>query len=224
MKKSAKKIIIVLLSIMFTIVLILGIAFFILAIRTDALQDDYSFIYRDKSYAKEVYIGEIEPITQNVSCGYAVIEMFSAWNDGNITEESLYNEYGKVVTSTGKSFCNEFNKQFPEYETQMFKYLKNSELIVKVYKSLSQGIPVPFEWAALYENEWTLHYSIVIGMDIPNDTVTIANPYGYLEKISLEDFLNRTSFEAFENMPFFYQSGFAFGVFEKNTIFIVSNK
>lgn len=106
----------------------------------------------------------------------------------------------------------------------MFKYLKNSELVVKVYESLSQGIPVPFEWAALYENEWTLHYSIVIGMDIPNDTVTIVNPYGYLEKISLEDFLNRTSFEAFEGMPFFYQLGFAFGVFEKNTIFIVSNK
>lgn len=78
MKKSAKKIIIVLLSIMFTIVLIFGIAFFILAIRTDALQDDYSFFYRDESYAKEVYIGEIEPITQSVSCGYAVIEMFSA--------------------------------------------------------------------------------------------------------------------------------------------------
>ncbi|MBD5119023.1 MAG: hypothetical protein HDT37_07930 [Clostridiales bacterium] len=222
MKKPTKKIRIILLSIIFAITFIFGTAFLILAIRTNALQDDYSFVYRDESYAKEVYIGGIEPITQSISCGYAAIEMFSMWNGGNITEENLYNEYGKVVTSTGKSFCSEFNKQFPEYETQMFKYLKNSELIAKVYESLSQGIPVPFEWAALYENEWTLHYSIVIGMDIPNDTVTVANPYGYLEKISLEDFLNRTSFEAFEDMPFFYKLGFAFGVFEKNTIFIAS--
>lgn len=60
-------------------------------------------------------------------------------------------------------------------------------------------------------------------MDIPNDTVTVANPYGYLENISLEDFLNRTSFEAFEDMPVFYKLGFAFGIFEKNTIFIAGN-
>ncbi len=38
------------------------------------------------------------------------------------------------------------NKQFPEYTTTMHKYLSNTELIDKVYNSLSRGIPVPFEW------------------------------------------------------------------------------
>lgn len=224
MKKSIKTTIITLTTLVIAVALVFGIAFSVLAIRTNNLKDDYSFVYEDETYAKAVTIDAIEPITQDVSCGYAVIEMFSAWNGGGITEESLYELYGKVVTSTGKSFCNEFNNQFPEYETKMYKYLKNSELVIMVYESLSRGIPVPFEWAALYGEEWTLYYSLVIGMDIPNDTVIVANPYGYTEKLSLEDFLDRTSFEAFQKMPSFFQLGFAFGVFEKNTVFIAQKR
>lgn len=224
MKKSIKITIITLVSLVVAIALVFGIAFSVLAIRTNTLKDDYSFVYNNEIYSKAVIIEGIEPITQDVSCGYAVIEMFSVWSGDDITEESLYEKYGKVVTSTGKSFCNEFNKQFPEYETQMYKYQKHSELIIKVYESLSCGIPVPFEWAALYGKEWTLHYSLVIGMDIPNDTVTVANPYGYTEMLSLKDFLDRTSFEAFDKMPFFFQLGFAFRIFEKNTVFIAKRR
>lgn len=150
--------------------------------------------------------------------------MFSFWNGGDITENNLYNQYGKVVTSTGKSFCNEFNKQFPEYDTKMYKWLKNTELIDKVYDCLQNGVPVPFEWAAKYNNEWSLHYSLIIGMDIPNDKVTVANPYGYIETLSIKELLDRTSFKAFHNMPFFYQLAFAFGIFEKNTIFIPTKR
>ncbi|MCR4649837.1 MAG: C39 family peptidase, partial [Lachnospiraceae bacterium] len=153
------------------------------------------------------------------SCGYAVIEMFGAWSGHDVPEDKLYSEYGRVVTSTGKSFAAEMNKQFPEYETSMHKYMKNSELIDAVYESLENGMPVPIEWAALYGDVWTLHYSLITGMDIPNDKVYIANPYGYNEEISIEEFLLRTSYEAYENMPWFLKMGFAFGIFEKNTIF-----
>lgn len=224
MKKSVKITIIILVSLIVAVALIFGIAFSVLAIRTNAIKDDYSFVYNNESYARAITIDGIEVITQDVSCGYAVIEMFSIWNGGNITEESLYARYGKVVTSTGKSFCNEFNKQFSEYETQMHKYLKNSELIKEVYGSICRGVPVPFEWAALYGKDWTLHYSLVIGMDIPNDSVIVANPYGYIETLSLKEFLDRTSFDAFDKMPSFYKLAFAVGVFEKNTVFIANKK
>ena len=116
------------------------------------------------------------------------------------------------------------NKQFPNYKTTMYKYLKSTELIDKVYESLSNGIPVPFEWAAKYKDEWTLHYSLIIGIDIPNDKITIANPYGYIEEVTIKEFINRTSFESYENMPIFLKLGFGLGIFEKNTIFIVENK
>ena len=75
----------------------------------------------------------------------------------------------KVVTSTCNAFCKEMNKRFPEYTTSIHKYLFNTELIDKVYDSLVRGIPVPFELVALYEGEWTLHYSLIVGADIPGD-------------------------------------------------------
>ncbi len=103
----------------------------------------------------------------------------------------------------------------------MHKYLTNTELIDVLYDNLAAGIPIPFEWAAKYGDEWTLHYSLLTGMDIPNNKVTAANPYGYVEEISIDEFLQRTSFEAWENMPLYLKMAFAIGVFEKNTVFTV---
>ena len=199
----------------------ISVAFINLEIKTSSIQNDYSNIFNEEKYQSPVYVEGVNVIKQNISCGYAVIEMFSKWQGQNITEESIYNEYGKVVTSTGNDFCNEMNKQFPENETIMYKYLNNTQLIDEVYTSLKRGVPVPFEWAAPNEGEWTLHYSLIIGMDIPNNKVTIANPYGYYEEISVEEFLNRTSFDAYADMPIFLKLGFLFGIFEKNTIFTV---
>lgn len=196
------------------------VALIILHVRTAALRDDHAPLFDNEKYRTAVSIDGIDAITQDVSCGYAVLEMFSDWCGHDVTEESLYEDYGKVVTSTGRAFCDEMNKQFPEYRTTMHTYLTDTELIDRVYDSLAQGIPVPIEWAAKYGDEWTLHYSLVTGMDIPNDTVTVANPYGYVEKLTVEEFLARTRFDAFENMPLYLRLGFAFGMFEKNTVFL----
>ncbi|SFI03205.1 hypothetical protein SAMN04487830_11872 [Pseudobutyrivibrio sp. OR37] len=203
------------------IICIAIVALGICEIRTRLMQNDYSSIYYNEKYQTPIIIENVEVITQDISCGYAVIEMFSAWNGGDVTEESLYNQYGKVVTSTGNKFCQEMNKQFPEYKTEIHKYLKNSEFIDIMYDSLAAGMPVPFEWAALYGDQWTLHYSLIVGADIPNDKITVANPYGYYEEITVEELLARTSFEAYEDMPLFMEMGFAIGLFEKNTIYSV---
>ena len=45
---------------------------------------------------------------------------------------------------------------------------------------------------------------------------------GYMEEVSVKEFLERTSFEACEHMPLFLKLGFAFGFFEKNTVFTVA--
>lgn len=217
MKKVLKVI-----GIIVAVILLVPIAALIISdIRTKLTQDDYSQVYTSEKYMKPVKIENVEVIKQDISCGYAVIEMFSAWNGGNVTEESLYEQYGTIVTSTGQKFCEEMNKQFPEYATKIHKYLKNTEFIDIMYDTLSSGKPVPFEWAALYGDDWTLHYSLIIGADIPNNKITVANPYGYYEELTLDELLNRTSFQAYENMPLFLRMGFAIGLFEKNTLFSV---
>ena len=220
MKKS-KIILIVIGGLLVASILACVVALSILQIKTNSIMDDYSSIFTSDKYKTPVYIDGVEVITQDVSCGYAVIEMFSSWNGGDITEEKLYSEYGKVVTSTGDSFEKEMNKQFSEYETTIHKWLKNTELIDMVYENLSRGIPVPFEWAAKFEGQWTLHYSLIIGMDIPKDKITVANPYGYYEELTVSEFLDRTSFASYENMSLFLRLGFAFGIFEKNTVFTI---
>ena len=220
MKKS-KIVLIVIGGLLVALILACVVALSILQIKTNSIMDDYSSVFTSDKYKTPVYIDGVEVITQDVSCGYAVIEMFSSWNGGNITEEKLYSEYGKVVTSTGDSFEKEMNKQFSEYETTIHKWLKNTELIDMVYENLSRGIPVPFEWAAKFEGQWTLHYSLIIGMDIPKDKITIANTYGYYEELTISEFLDRTSFASYENMSLFLRLGFAFGIFEKNTVFTI---
>ncbi len=222
---NKKKILIIsIIAIVLVPIIITASGFAIREYKEKRTDDDFSEYIDSDKYSEPVYVDGIEVITQDVSCGYAVLEMFSAWNGGDLTEEKLYEEYGRVVTSTGEAFCDEMNKQFPDYTTVMYKYLKNTELIDLTYDSLSEGMPVPVEWAAQKDEEWTLHYSLVTGMDIPNDTVTVANPYGYLENVSVDEFISRTRFDAYENMPLFLRMGFVFGVFEKNSIFIVKEK
>ena len=223
-KKKMKKstvVLIVCAGLLAALILTVAAALTVLHVRTTALDDDYSSIFSDEKYQTPVGVDGVEVVKQEVSCGYAVIEMFSGKYGGEITEEKLYEEYGKVVTSTGGSFCEEMNKRFPEYKTEMRKWLTNRELIDAVYESLSEGMAVPIEWAAQLDGEWTLHYSLVVGADIPGDRITVANPYGYTEELTVKEFLDRTSFQAYDDMPLFLRLGFAFGIFEKNTVFIV---
>ena len=90
----------ILIGVMIVLLLILSIIFFALIknnLKTNQILDDYSVIYSNPKYQTSFYIENLEPIKQDISCGYAVIEMFAKWSgDKNITEKSLYDEYGKV--------------------------------------------------------------------------------------------------------------------------------
>ena len=223
--KKLKIALIILCSIISLLFLIIIGALIINGIKTNNLKKDYSYLKDNDNYSNSIVLENTKLVKQEISCGYATIEMFAKFlDDDSITEKSLYDEYKSVVTSTGKSFENEMNKRFTNYQTKMYKYLKEDELLIKVYDSLKNGIPVPFEWAALYNDSWTLHYSLIYGIDIKGDLVYILNPYGYKEELSIDSFLERTSFKAYKNMPFYFNLAFAFGIFEKNTIFIVNKK
>lgn len=194
-----------------------------------SINDDITSIFSNTAYAESVAVEDFGVIEQEISCGYACIQLFAEWKDIDLTEQDLYDEYGTVVTSTGQKFCEEMNKRFPQYTTTMYKNLKNTELIDYLYKSLANGMPVTCELAAqkgIYEedgesgSEWALHYVVVTEMDIENDKITVSNPYGYIEIYTVESFLEATRFASYENMPVSYSFAFAFGIFEKNTIFI----
>ena len=220
--ETFKKILLIALAVVLAVVVassaIVGTFLFHLNRRTAALAGDWQSL--TQALPQAVQAGPEHTLTQQVSCGYAVLSLFGEFAGVPVTEEALAREHDTVVTATADGFCREMNRLFPDYTTRMESWLTDPELLAAIHDRLSQGIPVPIQWAAQKDGVWTLHYSLVTGLDLPGDRVTVLNPYGLVEQLPVQDFLDRTSFRAYKNMPFWMTMAFALDVFEKNTVFL----
>ena len=217
--KKKKLIIIVCASLVGALTLGVGVPFMVLGIRTASLKNDYEYLITDPNYYERVSTS-ISLKKQDISCGYATIEMMSEYYGDKVEEiELAKRNHGNITTSSSNGFLKEINKTITSKTFIKRSYLKNDELLKEIYASLKNENPVAIEWAAQYEGEWTLHFSVVTAIDFPCDDITIYNPYGYTEDLSLKEFIDRTSFKAYKNMPLFLGFGFAYGAFEKNAIF-----
>lgn len=225
-KKFLKKVIKII-GILISIIIIFLVGIFIKQYILDKrINNDYSSIYSNDKYSLAVEVDGIKLVKQEISCGYATIEMYSNWLGETISEEYLYElNNKKISTAMGNGFSKEMNKQFSNHSTTRFANLTNSQLIDMIYNKLKQGIPVPIEFAALYESEdesiWTLHFALVTAINIGNDSVTLYNPYGYVETYTVKEFLDATRYDSYENMEYYLKIAFALGIFDKNTIYIV---
>jgi hypothetical protein len=188
--------------------------------------DDYSGVLKDSNYSQKVSVTGIQIIKQEVSCGYAIIEMLAKWKGKPITEKTLLSQNGgEISTSMGSGFLKEMNRQFPEWETTRYVNIPNTELLKNIYTSLKNGFPVPIEFAAKNtSSEWTLHFAIVSAMDLGNNQIIVQNPYGYEETYNVQNFIRAIRYECYENMEWYFKAGFNMGLFNKNTIYIISNK
>ena len=220
MKKKTKIIIISSVAgFVVTLGLVVAIPFTILGIKTSNLNANYSYLKEDAQYKEKVEITGLELVKQHVSCGYASIQMISTYYGSPVTEDDLDARNGAVSTASTDGFLKEINKSIPSKKFVKQTYLKHDKLLKEIHDSLKNNNPVAIEWAAKYENEWTLHFSVVSGLDLENNNVTVYNPYGYIENVTTEEFISRTTFKAYKNLPLFLNFGFAFGAFDKNTIF-----
>ena len=219
MKKRTKIILISVSSFVVTLGLVVAIPFAILGIKTANLNAKYAYLKEDSTYKEKVEITGLELVKQHISCGYASIEMISTYYGSPVTEDELDARNKAISTASTDGFLKEINKSIPSKSFVKRTYLKNNVLLKEIHDSLKKNNPVAIEWAAKYENEWTLHFSVVSGLDLENDNVTVYNPYGYIENVTTKEFISRTTFNAYKNMPLFLNFGFAFGAFHKNTIF-----
>ena len=219
MKKS--KLILCICSIVVgSLALAVAVPFIVLGIRTASLDADYSYLKNDNNCSIKVSVEGIELKKQEVSCGYATIEMLSNYYNDKVDEKELEKRNnGAITTASSSGFLKEANKTISNKQFVKRSYLKNDALLKEIHESLQNNNPVALEWAALFEGEWTLHFSLISALDLSNDKIEIYNPYGYIEDISISSFIDRASFKAYKNMPMFLGFGFAFGAFEKNTIF-----
>ncbi len=219
MTKKKKIIVIACASSGAALTLAVAVPFITYAGKSGAIKKDYSYL-KDSIYSSKVEISGIDLVEQQISCGYATIEMMSSFYGTKISEDELSTQNkGRITTSSSNGFLKELKKSIPEQTFVKHSYLNNDVFLKEIHVALSSDNPVAIEWAAKYEDSWTLHYSLVSSLDIENDNVTIYNPYGYIENISIDEFISRASFEAYKPIPFFLSFGFAYGAFEKNTIF-----
>lgn len=209
-------------SIVVIILIGLSIPFLALSVKTNRIDNDYVYLKEKEEYSIKQEVEGVELVTQHISCGYATIEMLSSFYGDKVSEDDLDSKNkGKISTSSSNGFLIEVNESVPNKKFKKLSYLKNDELLIEIYKSLSNNNPVAIEWAAKFEGEWTLHFSLITAIDIKNGFITIYNPYGYIENITIDDFIDRSTFKAYQKMPLFLKFGFAFNAFEKNTLFIV---
>ena len=219
MKHKTKIIIASIAGFVLTLGLVIAIPFSILWIKTSKLKADFSYLKEDILYNEKVEIIGLELVKQHVSCGYASIEMISTYYGSPVTEDDLDARNGAISTASSKGFFKEISKSIPSKSFIERTYLKNDDLLKDIHESLKNNNPVAIEWAAKLEDEWTLHFSVVSGLNLKNNNVTVYNPYGYIENVTTEEFISRTTFKAYKNMPVFLNFGFAFGAFHKNTVF-----
>lgn len=220
MEKKKKIILISVLAFVLTLGLAVAIPFTILGIKTKNIKKDWDYLRNNAVYSKEVKVEGVNLVKQDISCGYATIEMMSDFYGNKITEEDLNNKNGGAIsTSSTKGFLKEINDSINGKEFVSKTYLNNDIMLKEIHRSLSENNPIAIEWAAKYENEWTLHFSLITRLDIANNLITVYNPYGFIEDLGISEFINRTTFEAYEDIPLFLNFGFAFGAFHKNAIF-----
>ena len=218
--KKKKLIVLIITGVVSALGLAVLIPFSILGTRTAALEVDYTYLLEDTSYNDKLEITGINLKKQDVSCGYATIEMMSEYYGDKVDEIELSRRNdGAITTQSSDGFLKEANVTIASKDFVKRSYLKNDDLLKEIHDSIKNNNPVAIEWAAKLEDEWTLHFSLITGVDYANDNITIYNPYGYIENIKTKEFIDRASFKAYEHLPLFLAFGFAFGAFEKNTIF-----
>ena len=218
-------------SFLFAVACILAVALLVIAAAfcrqayiNSKINDNYATVLSNPIYQAPVSVNDLHFIKQEISCGYAIIEMISNWHGKMVTEQSLFQDNNETIsTAMGEGFLKEIKKQFPEWEISRHKNLKNSELLCVTYDALAQGMPVIIEFAALYETggtkTWTLHFAVVTAMDLRDDIIIVQNPYGYEESYTVDSFLNATRYDSYDNMELPFSFGFAFGLFNKNSIY-----
>ena len=210
----------IIMGFLFVIALAIVVPFGILGIRTSRLNKDYVYLKTDETYSQKAEVTGLNLVTQHVSCGYASIEMISEYYGKKVSEDDLDKKNnGAVSTASTGGFLKEINASIEGKDFIKKTYLANDEYLKEIHSALSNNSPVAIEWAAKFEDEWTLHFSVVTAIDLGNDQITIYNPYGYIENINSEEFISRTTFKAYKNLPLFLNFGFAFGAFDKNTLF-----
>jgi len=131
----------------------------------------------------------------STTCGITAVTVMSNYYSHTKYEA---NDLITIYDSKGTTDVVELlQKELPGKTVAFKSNGTNEEMLRDIHASLSNDNPVVVYFGApnpYNEPYYDSHGSVVYGINLDSETVTIANSYGYKEEISLVDFLNRMSF------------------------------
>lgn len=178
---------------------------------------------------RRIAIDAVRVLTQPDSgtCGITTVAVMSNFfNDADLTVSDLMAKYGVV---SGQSTDQEALRawlaaELPGYSIEYRHDDESAALLGEIHASLALNRPVaiffgsPNPYNAPY---YDFHASTVTGIDLDLRTITIANSYGYMETMTLLDFLNRMAFTELDKYPQAQRFAIGWGLIPTNMIFLV---
>lgn len=155
----------------------------------------------------------------------SVVESYIYAQD--ITPQALIEKYNLSADMQTDQFIRILSEELPDYSVTSKPNQSQFELISGIHDQLMRGIPVPvFFGAANPYNEpyYDFHASVVTGVNLGANEITVQNVYGYVEKITLQEFLNRMAYRPTGNYPFIQKAVIKLGLNGKNTYVEIMEK
>lgn len=220
------KLLLMLICATFVICVLITIGMIINQTVTDAISNDNASILLNKDkYKNSVWMRKLHTEAEEIHKGYASIELIANY----FGEEIPVPENPEKDNRTNSEFRAELKRVFPQYKIKEYSNLENSKLISTIYDSLAAGnIVILFhsvkkpEKDAQNATEWEMRYTVVIGMDLLKDRITLNDPYGYTLNYSLESLITSARFENYD-MEFYESLAFAFKLYSKNKIYVINS-
>ncbi|MCK4714153.1 MAG: hypothetical protein KAT35_01140 [Candidatus Aenigmarchaeota archaeon] len=161
-----------------------------------------------------------------LTCGYSAISMLSSFLGKGVREDEIPKGFSfRMIKGLAASqFIKGFEHYVQGYSMELVTP-ERKDISGVILKQLKKGLPVPFLFSTenpLDNDTMYPHYSIATGMDTEKKIITFANPFGYEEKLKMQDFLDKLEFKNYENIPFKFRFGLFTGMLKKRSVFIIS--
>ena len=139
------------------------------------------------------------------TCAYASVSMVTSFLGSRADEETVLNEFPPgFLGATPSKIVKAFNKYLPGF-TVSYEIKRKKNLLSFIEVKLKDGIPVPFIYLTVdhfNKPHLTSHYSVITGIDNENNTLIIANPFGYEQTADIDALLKSMAFRIKGSMPF----------------------
>ena len=165
------------------------------------------------------------PQPDGLSCGITTVTMMSNYYHHADLEATALIERYDTKGNSYDDMISALREEIPGRAVTLRTNATDEEMIRDIHASLNGSDPVMISFGSrnpYNEPYYDFHASVVYGMDLERETITIANAYGYSEEVSLVDFLNRMSYTETKKYPLFQQFVLVLtNMQNKNTYFLV---